>query len=131
VLAAALPVGTVDFEDRDAVALQVPRQAGAPGAGPLDADSVDDPEPSEPVEELGVAGRGGRERCDAELGASLVESSGDVDVLVGVDAADDDGRRDERGAHGCSPPGCCRVMGCPVAKPWRTGHTTASAARSQ
>ncbi len=50
-----LAVGSVDLDDRDALADQMPSNAGAVGAGSLDSDQADRAEAGEPRDELAVA----------------------------------------------------------------------------
>ena len=59
--AAVLPVGAVHLDDPDAGGCHVPGQAGAVAAGPLDPDQGDGPEPGQPAQQPGIAGRRGRE----------------------------------------------------------------------
>jgi hypothetical protein len=65
----------------------MPGQASAIAAGPLDPDQGDGPEPGQPAQQPGIAGRRGRELPDAEQPADGIQRSGDVHVGVGVHAA--------------------------------------------
>ena len=64
-------------------------QAGTVTAGPFDPGQADGPEPAQPAEKAGVAGRGDREFPDAQQTPDGIERSGDVHVRVGVHAAGD------------------------------------------
>ena len=59
--APVLAVGAVDLDDPDTGGGDVAGQAGAIAAGALDTDQADRPEPAQPAQQPGVAGRGGRE----------------------------------------------------------------------
>src|SRR5207245_2787523 len=56
--APVLAVGAVDLDDADAGGGDIAGQAGAVAAGALDADQADGPEPAQPAQQPGVAGRG-------------------------------------------------------------------------
>jgi len=60
-----LSVGSVDLDDSEALAGQVSGDAGAVGAGALDADQVDVTERGEPRDNAAVAAGGGIERFDS------------------------------------------------------------------
>lgn len=93
VLAAAAPVGAVgpvDLEDLDAGLLQVAQESGAVGAGAFDTDAADVAEGAHPGEQGAVAGAGGGERFGVQDVVVGVDHGGDVQVFVGVHAADDD-----------------------------------------
>jgi hypothetical protein len=87
--AAVLAVGAVHFHDPDAGRGDVPGQASAVAAGPLNADQGDGPEPAQPAEQAGVAARGSGELLDAEESSDRVKRCGDMRVGVGVHAAGD------------------------------------------
>ena len=87
--AAVLAVGAVHLDDPDAGRGDVAGQAGAVAAGPLDPDQADGPEPAQPAQQPGVAGRGGRELLDAEQPADGIQRGGDVHVGVGIHPAGD------------------------------------------
>jgi len=53
----ALAVGPVDFDDGDALLVQVPREPRPIAAGALDADELDGPEALEEAQELPIARR--------------------------------------------------------------------------
>jgi hypothetical protein len=92
VLAASAPVAPVrgrDLEDLDAGPLQVAEQPGAVGAGRLDADAPEHPQGAHPGEHPLVAVPGGGEGPTAEDLIVLVDDGGDVEILVSIDAADD------------------------------------------
>jgi hypothetical protein len=65
-------------------------QARAVTAGPFDPDQADGPEPAQPSEQAGVAGRGNRELLDAEQPADGIQRGGDMHIGVGIHAAGDD-----------------------------------------
>jgi hypothetical protein len=52
---AALSIGTVDFDDADALGLEVAGQPGPIGPGPFDADQLDGAEVAQPAQQLLVA----------------------------------------------------------------------------
>jgi hypothetical protein len=87
--AAVLPVGPVHLDDPDAGCGDVASQAGAVAAGPFDPGQAHRPEPRQPVQQTGIAGRGGRELPDAEQPADGVERGGGVRAGVGVHPAGD------------------------------------------
>src|SRR5262249_28104782 len=64
--APVLPVGAVDLHHPDPGRGEVAGQAGAVAAGPLDPYQAHRPEPTQPGQQLGVPGRGGRELFHAE-----------------------------------------------------------------
>ncbi len=80
------PVGSVDLDDRDAGSTKVTGQTGPIGARALDANLGQGPEALEPVEQRFVANRIGVETLRAEQRSERVESGGNVDVEVSVDA---------------------------------------------
>ena len=53
----ALAVGTVDFDDADALGLEVAGEPGAIGTRPFDADQLDRTEVAQPAQQLLVAAR--------------------------------------------------------------------------
>jgi hypothetical protein len=85
--AAVLPAGPAGLHDPDAGCGDVAGQPGAVAAGALDPDQGDDPEPAQPAQQAGVAGRGDRELLHAEQSPDRVQRGGDVRVSVGVHAA--------------------------------------------
>jgi hypothetical protein len=86
-LATVLPVGCRDLQHLDAGLLQVAEQPRAIGAGRLDPDTPERPEGAHPGEHELVAVPGGRKRLASENLVMLVDDRGDVQILVGVDAA--------------------------------------------
>ncbi len=64
--AAALTVRAIHLDHPDPLAVQVPGQARAIGAGALHPDQVHLPEAAQPAQQVAVAGRGRRERLDAQ-----------------------------------------------------------------
>src|SRR5260370_422957 len=64
--APVLAVGAAGLDDPDAGGRDVAGQAGPVAAGALDAGQADGPEPAQPAQQPGVAGRGDGELCDAE-----------------------------------------------------------------
>jgi len=87
--APVLTVGTVHLDDPDAGGRDVAGQAGAVAAGALDADQADGPEPAQPAQQPGVAGRGNGELRDAEQPADRIQRGGDVHVCVSVHTTGD------------------------------------------
>ncbi|MDQ6784469.1 MAG: hypothetical protein M3063_13720 [Actinomycetota bacterium] len=67
----------------------MPGEAGPVAAGALDPDHNDGPELAQPGGQIGVTGRGRRERLDAEQTPDRVEGGGNMDVGMSVDAASD------------------------------------------
>src|SRR6185437_8608644 len=59
--AAVLAVGAVHLDDPDAGRSDVAGQASAVTAGSLDPDQADSPEPAQPAQQAGIAGRRSRE----------------------------------------------------------------------
>jgi hypothetical protein len=53
--AATLAIGTVDFDDTDALFVQMAGEASAVAAGALDTDQLDLTEASEPAEQTAIA----------------------------------------------------------------------------
>jgi hypothetical protein len=85
--AAVLAVGAAGLDDADAGCGDVAGQAGAVAAGAFDPDQADGPEPAQPFQEAGVAGRAGRELPDAEQPADGIERGGDMHVGMSVHTA--------------------------------------------
>ena len=81
------------------LATEVAGEGGAVAAGPLHTDLVELPKREQPSVELPVAGEGGRERLGAQDPPELVERRGDVQVLMGVNAARDDQVGECEGGH--------------------------------
>jgi hypothetical protein len=81
--AAVLPVRAVYLDDPDAGRGDVAGEARAVTAGSLDPDQDDGPEPAQPAQQAGVAGRGDGELLDAQQSADGVQRGGDVRVRVG------------------------------------------------
>jgi len=82
--AAVLAVGAVDLDNADTSPGDVAGQAGAVAAGAFDPDQAGGPEPAQPLQEAGIAGRAGREFPDTEQPADRIERGGHMDVGVGV-----------------------------------------------
>jgi hypothetical protein len=98
--AAALPpVGPVDLDYLYAFGPQVPGQRGAVGPGALYPHRMQPPEGAQPGQQRGIAGRGGRELRICQTTAVHQHHRSVMDVLVGVDAAD-------------QPPTSRRFLGC-------------------
>src|SRR4051812_38223 len=91
---------------------QEARQAGAVGAGPLDAEGADRAQGPRPGLECLVAPLADRDGRRAETGTERVDRDGGVHVLVGVDADDDVGARGL--VHGGGPPSQLRGPGDPA-----------------
>src|SRR3954462_7253095 len=91
---------------------QEARQAGAVGAGPLDAEGADRAQGPRPGLECPVAPLADRDGRRAETGTERVDRDGGVHVLVGVDADDDVGARGL--VHGGGPPSQLRGPGDPA-----------------
>ena len=70
--AAGLAVGAVDFDHLDAGAKQEPGQPRVVRAGAFHPDAPDGSEATHPLEQLGVARRGGQEGLDTEHAADGV-----------------------------------------------------------
>ena len=93
VLAALATIPSVrcrDLQDLDAGVLQVAKQPRAVGACCLDADAPKLAERAHPGEHLLVAVPGCCEALASENPVMLVDDGGDVEILVGIDAADDE-----------------------------------------
>jgi hypothetical protein len=88
--AAVLAVRAVHLHHADARRGDVAGQARAVAAGPLDPDQAHDPEPAQPPQQPGIAGRRGRELPDAEQPANRIERGRDMHVGVSVHPAGDD-----------------------------------------
>ena len=87
-----LAVGSVDLDNSNAFASEMPADAGAVRAGALDTDQADRPEARKPPHEVLVAMGGGVELLDAEHSAVGVDGGCNMEVEVGVDAAGDGDR---------------------------------------
>ena len=86
---AGLAVGPVDLHHLDVLGGQVTGQAGTVGAGALHADPLELAEVAHPAHQPPVAGRRRRKPGRSQDSADIVDDRRYVDVLVGVDAADD------------------------------------------
>ena len=84
-LAPGLAVGPVDLDQCDAGHPQVHRQPRAVGPGALDPDLVQLTVGTQPLQQPGIAGRGGRELPMTQQPASRVEDRGGVGVLMRID----------------------------------------------
>jgi len=73
--------------DPDADGGHVAGQAGAVAAGALDPDQAHHPEPAQPAQQPGIAGRGDGELPDAEQPADRIERGCDVGIGMSVYAA--------------------------------------------
>jgi hypothetical protein len=78
--AAILAVRTADPDDPDTGCSDVASQAGAVAAGALNPGQAHGPEPAQPLQEPGVAGRAGREFPDAKQPSDGIERGGDMHV---------------------------------------------------
>jgi len=83
--AAGLAVGPVDLDHLDAGHPQVQRQPRAVGPGALDPDLVQLTMRTQPRQQPGIAGRGGRELPMTQQPAGRVEDRGGVGVVVRID----------------------------------------------
>jgi hypothetical protein len=86
---AALAVGAIYFDQRDALGMEVPCEAGPVAAGPFDADELEGPEALEPARELAITRTRRGEALHAQQGTSLVEGGRHVEVEVCVDPTGD------------------------------------------
>jgi hypothetical protein len=86
--AAVAAVGSVDLQDFDAGLGQVPGDTGPVAAGAFDADLAEVAKAAHPAQHGPVAGPGGGERLGPQHDRLGVDDRSDVQVLVGVDAAD-------------------------------------------
>jgi hypothetical protein len=84
--AAGLAVGPVDLDDFDTPAAEEPREPSAIGTCALHADLGDQPEAFEPAQQLCITGRGRLKGLRTEQCSNGVESSGNVDIEVGIDS---------------------------------------------
>jgi len=84
-----LAVGPVDLHHLDVRGGKVTGQAGTVGAGALHADPLELAEVAHPAHQPPVAGRRRRKPGRSQDSADVVDDRRYVDVLVGVDAADD------------------------------------------
>jgi len=65
------------------------QQSGAVASGCLDADALELAEGAHPRDQLAVSLPGSGEAATAEKPVLLVDNGGDVEIFVGIDAADD------------------------------------------
>jgi hypothetical protein len=112
VVLAALPtipaVWCRDLQDLDAGVLQVAKKSRAVGACCLDADPPKLAERAHPGEHLLVAVPGRWEALAAENPVMFVDDGGDMEILVCIDAADDETVGDALlDLHGRTPEGEC------------------------
>ena len=87
--APVLAVRAVHLHDPDAGRGDVAGQARAVAASPLDPGQAHRPEPAQPAQQPGIAGRRRRELLDPEQPADRVQRGRDVGISVGVHAAGD------------------------------------------
>jgi hypothetical protein len=87
---AVLSVAAIHLDDPDPGGGHMPGQAGTVTAGPFHPDQVHGPEPAQPTQQTGVAGRGRRELFDAEQPSNRVKRRSDMHVRMGVDTAGHD-----------------------------------------
>ena len=88
-LAAGLAVRAVHLDHLDARRGEVASQAGAVAAGAFDADTAHGAPGGQPGGQLAVAGGVRRERRRRQQRPGGINSSGDMDITVGIDPADD------------------------------------------
>ena len=84
-----LSVGPVDLDDLDTSRCEVSREPGPVRTGALDPDLRDRSDRGHPRQQQGIALRCGVESGGSQDMADHVDHNGDVEVLVGIDAADD------------------------------------------
>jgi hypothetical protein len=94
-LAPILPVGGRDLQDGHARLLKEAQEASAVAAGRFHTDALEFAERSHPGQHLPVALPGAGERAGADHAILAIDDGCDVQILVRIDAADDD-------ASGCS-----------------------------
>ena len=78
-----LAVRAVHLDDPDARCGDVAGQPGAVTASPLDPDQAHGPEPAQPAQQAGVAGRSGGELPDTEQPADPIKRGSDVRTGMG------------------------------------------------
>jgi len=86
-----LAVLPIDLHDLDALANQEPGQPSTVAAGAFHPDRLELAVTAQPAQQGGMAGRLGRESGMTQQSAGGIEDGGVVEVLVGVDPADDGG----------------------------------------
>jgi len=121
--ASSLTVGTVDLDRLNVLLAQKPGQPGPVGTGAFHPDPRQAADGAHPGQQRGVPGLVGRELPGAQHPPHLVDHSGGVGVLVGVDSTSDlNGQR---------------VLGCngghrrPVARDWGQGGTHQPSGRTR
>jgi hypothetical protein len=82
-----LPVGSIDFDDLDAVVVEEPGEPGAVRSGALDTDPGHRSEAFEPSQQPGVAGLGGWERLDPQQPADVIQRRRYMEVEMRVHPA--------------------------------------------
>ena len=87
--APVLPVAAVHLHDPHPGRGDVPGQASAVTARSFNPGQAHRPEPTQPLQQAGVAGRGRRELPNAEQPADRIKRRGDVHAGVGVHSAGD------------------------------------------
>jgi hypothetical protein len=87
--ATELPVNPADLDDTQAHRSQRACETGTVGASPFNAERVQGPVLACPGCHLPIALACYRERCGGKPGAQSVDSDGDVDVFMSIDADDD------------------------------------------
>jgi hypothetical protein len=97
--ASLLSVRSVDLHHADASSSEEASQARTPRSAPLDANNVELAVRLQPGQKFSIAVTGGRERLGAEQPTDVVEHSRDMNFLVSVDTADDDGVVMREGGH--------------------------------
>src|SRR5690242_20451941 len=85
--APVLAVPAVHLHDPDTGGHHVAGQASAITAGALDPGQAHSPEPAQPLQQAGIAGRGDRELLDAEQAPDGIQRGGHVYVRMGVHTA--------------------------------------------
>jgi hypothetical protein len=120
---AGLAVRTVDLDHLDAFTAQPAGEPCSVGAGPLDPDPQQPPEPAHPGQQGGVSGYRGGELLGAQHSPDQVDHRRGVRVLMGVDSTGD---LDDCGFFRCN-----RGHRRPVARDWGRAARTSRATRTR
>ena len=87
---AGLAIGSVDLDHLNTSITKVTGETGAPTAGRLDTDPVDNSVARHPSQQLAIASGGRRERCSVDSSTRCcVAHRGHMHIVVGVDPARD------------------------------------------
>ena len=82
-------IRSVDLDHLHVLRSEVPAQPGPVAAGSFDPDPLDRPEATQPGQESAIADRRRRELRRPEKAAGLAHRRGRMDLLVGIDPAED------------------------------------------